>query len=220
LVNQQLSTSQIAELIREIAPSEHKTSIETRKPARFEYASGGNTLTVVCAPNGECLSARISISNAKPQAESPKPQVTVNDDAGEPAINRLLRKMFQMGASDLHLTSNHRPMVRVHGDMKEIPGENIIMHQTVAALLEPITPPANDAQFRDIHDTDFAHEIPGLARFRVKQGMTVLNDILFKLVTDKLVEPEEAYIKSVEKGPFLAMLKSKSIKLNLTGLDE
>ena len=50
--------------------------------------------------------------------------------------------------------------------------------------------------------------------------MTVLNDILFKLVTDKLVEPEEAYIKSVEKGPFLAMLKSKSIKLNLTGLDE
>jgi len=64
------------------------------------------------------------------------------------------------------------------------------------------------------------YQIPSIMQTGKKQGMTVLNDILFKLVTDKLVEPEEAYIKSVEKGPFLAMLKSKSIKLNLTGLDE
>lgn len=53
-----------------------------------------------------------------------------------------------------------------------------------------------------------------------KQGMTVLNDVLFKQVVDKQVAPEEAYIKSVDKAGFVALLKTKSIVLDLKEIEE
>ena len=64
------------------------------------------------------------------------------------------------------------------------------------------------------------YQIPSIMQTGKKQGMTVLNDVLFKLVLDKVVEPEEAYIKAVDKQGFAALLKSKSIVLKLTELEE
>ncbi|OGR66897.1 MAG: type IV pili twitching motility protein PilT [Elusimicrobia bacterium GWC2_61_19] len=75
--------------------------------------------------------------------------------------------MFKLGASDLHLTSCHRPLVRVNGDMKELGDEPVLKNERMEALLSAIMPPHNAAQFAELHDTDFAHEITGLARFRV-----------------------------------------------------
>ncbi|OGR43887.1 MAG: type IV pili twitching motility protein PilT [Elusimicrobia bacterium GWA2_61_42] len=75
--------------------------------------------------------------------------------------------MFKLGASDLHLTSSHKPLVRVHGDMKELSDEQVVKHDRMTALVGAIMPPHNAAQFAETHDTDFAHEIAGLARFRV-----------------------------------------------------
>jgi twitching motility protein PilT len=39
------------------------------------------------------------------------------------------------------------------------------------------------------------------------QGMVTLNDSLMNLVTKKLVAPEEAYAKSVDKSGFEGLLK-------------
>jgi hypothetical protein len=41
---------------------------------------------------------------------------------------------------------------------------------------------------------------------------------LFKLVTDKQVAPEEAYVKAIDKLGLLTMFKSKGISLKLTGM--
>ncbi|OGR62663.1 MAG: type IV pili twitching motility protein PilT [Elusimicrobia bacterium GWB2_63_22] len=79
--------------------------------------------------------------------------------------------MFKMNASDLHLTSGHRPLVRVHGDMKELADEPVLKDKKVDALLAGIMPPHNVVQYEETHDTDFAHEIGGLARFRVNVFM-------------------------------------------------
>ncbi|MDA8423535.1 MAG: type IV pilus twitching motility protein PilT [Nitrospiraceae bacterium] len=87
--------------------------------------------------------------------------------AGEPEINGLLRKMFQLGASDLHLTANHKPLMRLHGDMQELPNQAVISPDRLKKLIYAIMPPHNTAQFEDLNDTDYAHEISGLARFRV-----------------------------------------------------
>ncbi len=89
----------------------------------------------------------------------------------EPEINVLLRKMFGMSASDLHLTSNHKPMIRLHGDMQELPDQPAISPERMKKLIYRIMPPHNATQYEDTHDTDFAHEIPGLARFRVNVFM-------------------------------------------------
>ena len=43
------------------------------------------------------------------------------------------------------------------------------------------------------------------------QGMVALNDALMELVTKKLVEPEEAYLKSVDKAAFEGLLKRANI---------
>ena len=100
---------------------------------------------------------------AAPAAPAVRPAAT----GPEPEINVLLRKMFGMNASDLHLTSNHKPMVRLHGDMMELADQPAVTPDRMKKLIYGIMPPHNATQFDDTHDTDFAHEIPGLARFRV-----------------------------------------------------
>jgi twitching motility protein PilT len=50
-----------------------------------------------------------------------------------------------------------------------------------------------------------------------KLGMVTLNDALLELVEKKLIEPDEAYVKSVEKSGLLASLKAKGHKVTITG---
>ena len=173
MLNQQLSAQQLIPLIQEIAPASNKAAIAQRKQSRFEYTFGGKTVVVLYAPDGDNVTAKIAIpgydeDTAGPAAAgAPKPAPS----GTEPEINVLLRKMFQMGASDLHITSNHRPLIRLHGDMQELSDQPVITQDRMHALLGGIMPPHNAAQYEDTHDTDFAHEIAGLARFRVNTFM-------------------------------------------------
>jgi twitching motility protein PilT len=173
MLNQQLSAQQLIPLIQEIAPAGNKAAIAQRKQSRFEYTFGGKTVVVLYAPEGDNVTAKIAIPGydedaAGPEsAGMPKPAPS----GAEPEINVLLRKMFQMGASDLHITSNHRPLIRLHGDMQELSDQPVITPERMHALLGGIMPPHNAAQYEDTHDTDFAHEITSLARFRVNTFM-------------------------------------------------
>jgi len=179
MLNQQLSAQQLIPLIQEIAPASNKAAIAQRKQSRFEYTVGGKAVVVLYVPDGDQVSAKIAIPGYDEDAAEPAPAtaptkpaaVTVAPSGAEPEINILLRKMFQMGASDLHMTSNHRPLIRLNGDMQELSDQPVITQDRMHTLMGPIMPPHNAAQFEDIHDTDFAHEIAGLARFRVNTFM-------------------------------------------------
>lgn len=50
-------------------------------------------------------------------------------------------------------------------------------------------------------------QIPSMMQVGRASGMVALNDALMELVTKKLVEPEEAYLKSVDKAAFEGLLK-------------
>jgi len=50
-------------------------------------------------------------------------------------------------------------------------------------------------------------QIPSMMQVGKGSGMVTLNDALFDLVTKKLVAPEEAYSKSLDKTGFEALLK-------------
>ena len=80
-------------------------------------------------------------------------------------LDVLFRKMVEIDASDLHLTSGMPPMFRLHGDIKPVEGLLLGEDEMYQALLE-ITPDANRAQFEAENDTDFAYELEGVARFR------------------------------------------------------
>ena len=52
-------------------------------------------------------------------------------------------------------------------------------------------------------------QIPSVMQTSRKLGMTLLNDVLLELVDNNVVEPKEAYMKSVEKTTFLTALKAR-----------
>jgi twitching motility protein PilT len=85
---------------------------------------------------------------------------------GAPAIEAYFKYMVDVGASDLHLSACETPMLRLHGEMVRIPGAREISSEESARLLFQLMQPRYKKEFEDCSDTDFAHEIPGLARFR------------------------------------------------------
>ncbi|MCM3879161.1 MAG: type IV pilus twitching motility protein PilT [Vicinamibacterales bacterium] len=75
--------------------------------------------------------------------------------------------MCRLGASDLHLCVGTPPLVRKDGRMQALdPNMPALTDEFLERLLNPIMPAANLSEFAACHDTDFAYEIAGLARFR------------------------------------------------------
>ena len=58
-------------------------------------------------------------------------------------------------------------------------------------------------------------QIPSIMQVGKAVGMVTLNDSLMELVTKKLVAPDEAYSKSVDKGGFEALLKRANITFDV-----
>ena len=82
-------------------------------------------------------------------------------------IDRLFHAMNAAGASDLHLCVDSLPLIRKDGKMQPLdPAVAALGAPELMQLLEPIMPDKNRKEFTERHDTDFAYEIPGLARFR------------------------------------------------------
>ena len=58
-------------------------------------------------------------------------------------------------------------------------------------------------------------QIPSIIQTSKKLGMLTLNDALLELVEKKVIEPDEAYVKSVEKAGLVASMKAKGFKVTL-----
>lgn len=81
-------------------------------------------------------------------------------------IDSILKRMVEVGASDLHMTSTMKPMLRRSGDIARIEECPELDPSQMLQVLMEIAPEANRLEFEERHDTDFAYEIEGLARFR------------------------------------------------------
>jgi twitching motility protein PilT len=58
-------------------------------------------------------------------------------------------------------------------------------------------------------------QIPSIIQTSRKLGMNTLNDALLELVEKKAIDPDEAFMRSVEKAGLVASLKAKGFKLTL-----
>lgn len=63
-------------------------------------------------------------------------------------------------------------------------------------------------------------QIPSIMQTSKRLGMITMNDTLLDLVEKKLVEPKEAYMKSVDKGSFVVQLKAKGIDTSFVEADD
>jgi twitching motility protein PilT len=184
-----LSRAQIVTLISELAAGQDGGALKAGQAARFVYQlAGGKTYAVEAGPAAQGFAARIvPQAETKAAAASPAPAApsTVGAPAsassgqsamkpidltrvrpGAPSIEAYLTYMVENGASDLHLCAGETPMLRLHGDMIRIPGAKESSSEEAARLLFQLMPARYKQEFEEGSDTDFAHEIPGVARFR------------------------------------------------------
>ncbi len=119
----------------------------------------------------------------------------------ERPLDALLLRMLQKKASDVHLSSGTRPVFRVHGDMESQENEPLLESSEVENILAPIFPEVNRTEFLERNDTDFAYEIPNVARFRVnvfrdRHGVgAVFRQIPIEILTAQQLNLPEAVIR-------------------------
>jgi twitching motility protein PilT len=83
------------------------------------------------------------------------------------SIDDLLERCVALGASDLHITVGSAPVVRVRGKLVALEGANELDAETTQALLYRVLSTEQQKRLELDKQIDFAHAVPGVARFRV-----------------------------------------------------
>jgi twitching motility protein PilT len=94
------------------------------------------------------------------------PRASMSNNRALDRIENLLRLLVSNKASDLHLRAGSPPMLRASGEIEPIANEPVLSSDDIDAMLTSVMMEHNREEFKEINDTDFAHEIPGVARFR------------------------------------------------------
>jgi twitching motility protein PilT len=108
-------------------------------------------------------------------------------------MDALFHQMSEFGASDLHMSVSMPPMVRKDGKMQALQcSETTLTPDSIKELLTSIMPAKNQEEFAHRNDSDFAYEIPGLARFRAnifadRKGMGGV----FRIIPTKILTAQQ-----------------------------
>jgi twitching motility protein PilT len=81
-------------------------------------------------------------------------------------LPELLKKMTDAGGSDLHLTTNSAPQVRVHGHLSPIPGMAPLTPADTKRLAYSVLTDAQKHRFEENLELDFSFGLKGMSRFR------------------------------------------------------
>jgi twitching motility protein PilT len=80
-------------------------------------------------------------------------------------LSELLKKMIEMGGSDLHITTNSAPRVRVHGKLRPLDMPPLTASDTKSLAYSVLTD-AQKHRFEENLELDFSFGLKNLARFR------------------------------------------------------
>jgi twitching motility protein PilT len=120
--------------------------------------------------------ARGGASKPPPPGEEPEPSPSPAAPEVPPlqpapvdpraAMDQLLVLAVERRASDLHMTSDAPPAMRIDGEMVQLEEYGPIPRARLKEMIYSVTPEKNRLQWEKEKDTDFALEMPGV-RFRV-----------------------------------------------------
>lgn len=107
-------------------------------------------------------------------------------------IDELFRVLRDKKASDLHLSPENPPLMRVAGDLVPLVPKKLT-HDENQALLFEIMNPDQQEKFEQSHDIDFAYEVPALAaRFRANVFYGRLGiSAVFRLIPTQILTVEQ-----------------------------
>src|SRR5512141_1467010 len=81
------------------------------------------------------------------------------------SLSDLLKKMVEMGGSDLHITTNTPPQIRLHGHLQPLDMPPLAAAETKSLAYSVMTD-AQKHRFEEDLELDFSFGMKGLARFR------------------------------------------------------
>ncbi|MDQ3685600.1 MAG: type IV pilus twitching motility protein PilT [Acidobacteriota bacterium] len=82
------------------------------------------------------------------------------------SLSDLLKKLIEMGGSDLHLTTNTPPQVRVDGHLQAVEGIRTLTSADTKSLAYSVLTDAQKHRFEEALELDFSFGVRGLSRFR------------------------------------------------------
>jgi len=93
--------------------------------------------------------------------------MTGQEQTQEPlSLSDLLKKLIEMGGSDLHLTTNTAPQVRVDGHLRPVDGLRPLTSADTKSLAYSVLTDAQKHRFEEALELDFSFGVRGLSRFR------------------------------------------------------
>src|SRR6266850_1625360 len=89
-----------------------------------------------------------------------------NDTAQQISLSELLRKLSELGGSDLHITTGSAPQVRVDGHLAPLEGFRQMTAADTKQLAYSVLTDAQKHRFEENLELDFSFGVKGLSRFR------------------------------------------------------
>jgi twitching motility protein PilT len=119
-------------------------------------------------------------------------------------LPELLHTMVQMEGSDLHITTNTPPQIRVHGHLVRLQAPDLSPSDTKQLAYSVLTD-AQKKRFEETMELDFSFGIKGLARFRVNMfNQRGSVGAVYRLIPEKIRSFQELSLP-----PVLATLAEK-----------
>src|ERR1700754_203981 len=90
----------------------------------------------------------------------------LNDNVPQISLSELLRKLSELGGSDLHITTGSPPQVRVDGHLRPLESYRVLTSADTKQLAYSVLTDAQKHRFEENLELDFSFGVKGLSRFR------------------------------------------------------
>src|SRR6185503_8576095 len=90
----------------------------------------------------------------------------LNESAPQISLSELLRKLSELGGSDLHITTGSPPQVRVDGHLRPLDAYRVLTSADTKQLAYSVLTDAQKHRFEENLELDFSFGVKGLSRFR------------------------------------------------------
>src|SRR3954471_1440027 len=92
--------------------------------------------------------------------------MALNDTTPQITLSELLKKLAEFGGSDLHITTNTPPQIRVDGHLRPLDGYKVLTSADTKQLAYSVLTDAQKHRFEENLELDFSFGVKGLSRFR------------------------------------------------------
>ncbi|WP_410771108.1 type IV pilus twitching motility protein PilT [Fontibacillus sp. BL9] len=116
----------------------------------------------------------------------------------------LLRQAFNMGASDLHVTVNSPPVLRIDGELQRL-GDELLTPNQLDEFIRDMMNESQYDKFTEKGELDFSYGVPGVSRFRVN----VFRQRGSVSIAARVISPSVPSFESLKLPPVLIKLAQK-----------